>query len=98
MSQSADDLVSTFGSGCGREFDGGDVDLEDDFVADQEPSGLQGRVPVHAPVLAVDRGAAFKPGAQVAERVLSPKLRALFGWFCCVSCAYGSLLIDRCSH
>jgi len=29
---------------------------------------------------------------------ISPKLRALFGWFCCVSCAYGSLLIDRCSH
>src|SRR5690606_3252188 len=45
------------------------VDLEGDLLADEHPTGLQGGVPVHAPVLAVDGGAALEAHPLVAERV-----------------------------
>src|SRR5690606_7473062 len=46
-----------------------DVELEVDLLAHEDAAGLQGGVPVHAPVLAVDGGLALEADALVAERV-----------------------------
>src|SRR3954454_1666908 len=49
--------------------DRGDLELQEDLVADQDAAGLQRGVPGDAVVLAVDAHRALEPGAQVAERV-----------------------------
>ncbi len=46
-----------------------DLELEGHLLADQDAAGLEGCVPVHAPVLAVDGRLAFEPDPGVAERV-----------------------------
>ena len=56
-------------AGSADRFDRRDFELERDLVADQKAAGLQCRVPVHAPVLTVDLGAALETGTQVAERI-----------------------------
>src|SRR5690606_27448842 len=47
------------------------VDLDLDLVADEHPTGLERRVPLDPPVLAVDGGRRREPGAGVAPRVLA---------------------------
>src|SRR4051794_2058138 len=49
--------------------DGGDLELEDDLLADEDAAGLEGGVPADAPVLAVDRHVALEAHAAVAPRV-----------------------------
>src|SRR4051794_13557888 len=49
--------------------DRGDVELQRDLVADQDATGLEHRVVLDAPVLAVDDGATLEAGPKVAERV-----------------------------
>ena len=49
--------------------DRGDLELEGDFVADQDAAGLERGVPGDAVVLAVDDRGALEPDPQVAERV-----------------------------
>ena len=46
--------------------DGGDLELEDDLLADEDAAGFERGVPVDAPVLAVDRGGALEADALVA--------------------------------
>src|SRR5437660_914786 len=60
------------GSPAGRSgvLDRGDLELEDDLVADQDAAGLQRGVPGDAVVLAADGDRAVEADALVAERVL----------------------------
>src|SRR3954454_16896745 len=50
--------------------DRGDLELEDDLVADQDAAGLERGVPGDAVVLAADGDRAVEADALVAERVL----------------------------
>src|SRR5215212_4537502 len=54
--------------------DRGDLELEDDLVADEDAAGLERGVPGDAVVLAADRDRALEADALVAERVLSGAL------------------------
>src|SRR3954454_20450787 len=49
--------------------DGRDLELENDLLTYQDAASLKRCVPVHAPVLAVDRGLPFEPDAMVAKGI-----------------------------
>jgi hypothetical protein len=57
------------GGRLGDVLDQGELELERDLVADEHATGIELRIPGHAPVLAVDAARALEAGAQVAERV-----------------------------
>src|SRR5699024_11396271 len=47
----------------------GELELERDLVADEYATGIELRIPGHAPVLTVDAARALEAGAQVAEGI-----------------------------
>ena len=49
--------------------DEGELELERELVADEHATGIELRIPRHAPVLAIDAAGALETGTQVAERV-----------------------------
>src|SRR5699024_9251931 len=63
-------LGSFRGIGRGRLgglLDEGELELQGDLVADEHTTGIELRIPGHAPVLAVDAAGALESGAEVAE-------------------------------